>query len=211
MKHSPIFDLETGYRTLPQRPMQRRLRAPTLGALTIALMLSLDGAAFAQIKAAPTPAMTASAAKAAADKAKAAHELALEKAKNPVPMPHPLLAAPFNPQVGPQLIAVVEHMHAAAAAAKTPAEVGPALAKIMQVWPQHQKLLQEFDTQLEQIAAHHIIGKKTAEMEKVESAIGAALTTKGQALDAELLRLSKLPLSPKDMAALQNLQKALAG
>ncbi len=170
-------------------------------------MLAFAGSAFAQ----SPPASAASIAKAAADKAKAAHELALEKAKNPVPIPHPLLAAPFNPQVGPQLIAVVEHMHAAAAAAKTPADVGPALAKIMQMWPQHQKLLQEFDTQLEQIAAHHLIGKKTSEMEKVETAHGATLTTKGQALDAELLRLSKLPLAPKDMAALQNLQKALAG
>jgi hypothetical protein len=181
-------------------------------------MLSLAGSVSAQVKAAPTPAMAASAAravsvaaKAASDKAKAALQLALANAKHPVAKPHPLLAAPFNPQVGPQLIAHADQMHAVVAAAKTPADVGPALAKIAQIWPQHQNLVQQMDTQLEQIAAHDLAGKKTPEMKNVEAAVGSALATRAQAMNAELLRLSKLPLSPKDMSALQNLQKALAG
>jgi hypothetical protein len=40
--------------------------------------------------------------------------------------------------------------------------------------------------------------------------MSSTLEAKGLALDAELLRVSKLPLAPADMAMVQNLRKALA-
>jgi hypothetical protein len=219
MNSSLNFGQEAADPTLPQRlnhPLRSNsnggfLKTPALCALAVATMFSFAGPLLAQGLPAPKPAMKAADLKAAADKAKADLELALAHAKNPIPKPHHLLGVPFNPQAGPQLIALVDQMLATAAAARTPAQVGPALDKILKMWPQHQQLLEQMDTQLEQIAAHDLVGKKTPEMKNVETAVAPALAAKAQAMEAELLRLSKLPLSPKDMAALQSLQKALAG
>jgi hypothetical protein len=101
-------------------------------------------------------------------------------------------------------------MTATVAAVAAPAQAAPALAKIQQIWPAYLQLDKEFTTQLEQIAAHENAGKKTAEMKATEAAMSASLEARGMALDAELLRVSKLPLAPADMAMVQNLRKALA-
>jgi hypothetical protein len=126
------------------------------------------------------------------------------------PKPHPLLAQPFNPQVGSKLIATLEQMTAVLQPVTAPAQAAPAMAKIQQIWPAYMQLDKEFSTQLEQIAAHDKEGKKTPEMKAVETTMSATLEAKGLALDAELLRVSKLPLAPADMAMVQNLRKALA-
>ena len=131
-------------------------------------------------------------------------------AKIAVPKPHPLLAQPFNPQVGPKLLATVDQMTATLAAVTAPVQAAAALAKILQIWPTYLQLDKDFTTQLEQIAANQQVGKKTSDMASVETAMTTGLAVKGAALDAELLRLSKLPLAAADMAALQNLRKALA-
>ena len=123
---------------------------------------------------------------------------------------HPLLAQPFNPQVGPKLLATVDQMTATLAAVTAPVQAAAALAKILQIWPTYLQLDKDFTTQLEQIAANQQVGKKTSDMASVETAMTTGLAVKGAALDAELLRLSKLPLAAADMAALQNLRKALA-
>jgi hypothetical protein len=186
-----------------------------LSALTLAVLLPF--AAAAQSQPAPVSDAVVNNAKSnafkfkgVADQARAAMERAQAAAKAPVAKPHPLLGQPFNPQVGPKLIATVEQMTATVAAVAAPAQAAPALAKIQQIWPAYLQLDKEFTTQLEQIAAHENAGKKTAEMKATEAAMSASLEARGMALDAELLRVSKLPLAPADMAMVQNLRKALA-
>jgi hypothetical protein len=186
-----------------------------LSALTLAVLLPF--AAAAQSQPAPASDAVVSNAKAAAlksknmaDEARAALERAQAAAKAPMPKPHPLLAQPFNPQVGPRLIGTVEQMTATVAAVTAPAQAAPAMAKLQQLWPAYLQLDKEFSTQLEQIAAHEKAGKKSAEMKATEATMSASLEAKGMALDAELLRVSKLPLAPADMAMVQNLRKALA-
>lgn len=188
-----------------------------LSACSIAITLAAAGSAFAQTQPVQSPAAAAFNARAAADKAKAvadnakaALERALENAKNPIAKPNPVLAKPFDPQVGSKLIAVIDQMTAAVAAVTTPAQAAPAMAKIQQIWPSYIQWNKEFDAQLEQIAAADQAGKKTADMKSVETAMASTLATKGQALDAELLRLTKMPLAAPDMALVQNLRKALA-
>lgn len=186
---------------------------PRLGAIALAALFSLAGAAHSQQ--APAPAVAASdaavaKAKAAADAARSALERALANAKNPIAKPHPLLAQPFNAQVGPRLLATMDQMTATLAAVTAPAQAAPALAKIMQLWPQYQQQDKDLSAQLEQIAAAEQAGKKTPEMAAAQINLTTALASKGQALDAETLRVSKLPLAPQDMSALQNLRKALA-
>jgi hypothetical protein len=193
-----------------------------LSALTLAVLLPF--AAAAQSQPAPLPAAGASAPTAAvanaraaalkskgmADEARSNLERALQNAKAPMPKPHPLLAQPFNAQVGPKLIATVEQMTATVAGVTAPPQAAPAMAKLQQLWPAYLQLDKEFSTQLEQIAAHEKAGKKTPEMKATETTMSTTLEAKGAALDAELLRVSKLPLAPADMAMVQNLRKALA-
>jgi hypothetical protein len=112
--------------------------------------------------------------------------------------------------VGSKLIATLEQMTAVLQPVTAPAQAAPAMAKIQQIWPAYMQLDKEFSTQLEQIAAHDKEGKKTPEMKAVETTMSATLEAKGLALDAELARVSKLPLAPADMAMVQNLRKALA-
>jgi hypothetical protein len=186
-----------------------------LSALTLAVLLPFAAAAQSQ----PAPVSdavvnnaksNASKFKGVADQARAAMERAQAAAKAPVAKPHPLLGQPFNPQIGPRLIASVEQMTAALVPVTAPALAAPAMAKIQQIWPAYQQLDKDFTTQLEQIAAHENAGKKSAEMKATEATMSATLEAKGLALDAELLRVSKLPLAPADMAMVQNLRKALA-
>jgi hypothetical protein len=186
-----------------------------LSALTLAVLLPF--AAAAQSQPAPVSDAVVNNAKSnafkfkgVADEARAAMERAQAAAKAPVAKPHPLLGQPFNPQVGPKLIAAVEQMTAAVSGVTAPAQAAPAMAKLQQLWPVYLQLDKEFSTQLEQIAAHEKAGKKTAEMKATEATMSATLEAKGLALDAELARVSKLPLAPADMAMVQNLRKALA-
>lgn len=195
------------------------LNSLRLSALTLAILLPFAASAQSQQAVAPISAASAaaSAARAAAvksksiaDDAKANMERALAAAKAPVPKPHPLLAQPFNGQVGPKLIATLEQMTATVAAITAPPQAAPAMVKLQQIWPTYMQLDKDFSTQLEQIAAHNQAGKKTAEMKATEDNMSANLAAKGQALDNELQRVSKLPLAPADMAMVQNLRKALA-
>jgi hypothetical protein len=182
-----------------------------LSALTLAVLLPFAAAAQNM----PNPAHEAAKAaafktKGIADQARAAMERAQAAAKSPVAKPHPLLAQPFNPQIGPRLIGTLEQMTATVAAVTAPAQAAAAMAKLQQLWPAYLQLDKEFSTQLEQIAAHHSTGKKTAEMKATEDTMSTTLEAKGLALDGELARVSKLPLAPADMAMVQNLRKALA-
>jgi hypothetical protein len=189
-----------------------------LSALTLAVLLPFAAAAqnmpniqkMAHEVALDNARAAALKAKNAADEAKANSERAQAAAKAFKPKPHPLLAQPFNPQVGSKLIATLEQMTAVLQPVTAPAQAAPAMAKIQQIWPAYMQLDKEFSTQLEQIAAHDKEGKKTPEMKAVETTMSATLEAKGLALDAELARVSKLPLAPADMAMVQNLRKALA-
>lgn len=184
-------------------------------AITLAALLPF--AASAQSQQAMAPASAASAAqaaaarsKSAADEARANLERAMAAARAPMPKPHPLLAQPFNAQVGPRLLATLDQMTATVAGITAPPQAAPAMAKLQQIWPAYLQLDKDFSTQLEQIAAHDKAGKKTPEMKATEDSMNANLAAKGQALDNELARVSKLPLAPADMAMVQNLRKALA-
>ncbi len=129
---------------------------------------------------------------------------------NGVAKPNPLLVQPFNTQLGPKLITLVEQMTATLVPVTTPAQAAPALARILQIWPMYEQLDKDFTIQLVQIAAHQQVGKKTNDMASVETTVAQNLALKGRAMDAELLRVSKLPLAAADMAMVQNLHKALA-
>ncbi|MFN5350822.1 MAG: hypothetical protein ACK5A0_15030 [Polaromonas sp.] len=200
------------------KPFNRKIQS----VLALATLVALAAATQAQPGPAPLDLAArakaaAEAAKNAADTAKARSEAAaanaqraLAAAKTVVVPPHPLLGRPFNPKVGPMLAASADQMTALLASVTTPAQAAPAMAKIMQMGANHVALEKEFALQIEHIAAAHVAGKKTAEMSSVETTVFPAIPAKGQALEDQVTRLSKLPLSATDMATLQNLRKALS-
>jgi len=197
----------------------KSLNNKTRSALAVFSLITLAAAAQAQMPGLDLAARAraaAEAAKAAADTAKATSDAAAANAQRAaaaartvlVP-PNALLARPFNPQVGPMLAASTDQMTSLLASVATPAQANLAMAKIMQMGTNHVALDKEFNTQIEHIAAAGHAGQKTAEMNSVETTVLPALSAKGQALEAQFTRLSKLPLSAPDMATLTNLSKAL--
>jgi len=147
--------------------------------------------------------------KVAADAAKAASDKAAAAVKNVVVPPNPLLARPFDPKVGPALVASTDKITAILASVTTPAQAAPAMASVMQMGPNHAALEKEFAIQIEQIAAAQVAGKKTPEMTSMETTVMSVIPAKGQALEDQVTRLSKLQLTATDMATLQNMRKGL--